>query len=118
MICEEEKSKHRGGRPTKAVKRESVTGVRFTKSEYFIVKQKAVKVGLGITLYIRQMALHGEVRMRMSEEERRAVRQLIGMNNNLNQLTKRAHQEGILTAMLLFENYRTALDQLLNQFKK
>ena len=35
--------KHSGGRPKKVVKRELVTGVRYTKAEYFILKQKANK---------------------------------------------------------------------------
>lgn len=52
------------------MKKETVTGVRFSKVEYFLVKQKASKAGLGITVYIRQMALHGQVTSKMSEEDR------------------------------------------------
>lgn len=118
MKSEIEKSKHRGGRPKKAVKREVITGVRFTKPEYFIVKHKAEKAGLGITLYIRMIALNGHVNTRMDEEERQFVRHLIGMSNNLNQLAKRCHQEGALTAILHFEKYRKLLDELLEQLKK
>ncbi len=70
MKSEEGQTKHSGGRPKKAVKKESITGVRFSAIEYFLVKQKASKAGLGITVYIRQMALDGEVVARMSEEER------------------------------------------------
>jgi len=103
------------GRPRKAIKRESATGVRFTKAEYLIVKQKANKSGLKLTEYIRAMAIEGKVIARLNEEEKDFFRQLVGMANNLNQLTKKAHQEGMLTAILHFEKYRKQMDQLLNQ---
>jgi len=110
-------TKHKGGRPLKAIKREAATGVRFTKVEYFIVKQKAKKAGYRPTQYIRMMAINGKVIARLSEEEKAFIRQLIGMANNLNQLTKMAHQQKMLTAILHFEKYRTELDRLLNRLK-
>jgi len=117
MISEKEQLKHIGGRPKKAVKRETVTGVRFTKAEYYVVKQKASKAGQKISLYIRQMALQGKIIARMSDEERHFVRQLSGMANNLNQLTKKAHQEGLLTAVLMFEKYKNLFEELLTNMK-
>ena len=118
MICKETKIKHNGGRPKKLVKRETITGVRFTKVEYYVVKQKASKSGIGITLYIRQMALHGKILPRMNEEERQFVRQLVGMANNLNQLTRKGHQEGMLTAVLMFDKYKNIIDELLEKMKR
>ncbi len=109
--------KHSGGRPKKAIKREAATGVRFTKSEYFIVKQKAKKAGYKITQYIRIMALEGHVTARLNPTEKELIPQLIGMANNLNQLTKKAHQESLLTALLFFEKYRDELDRILNRLK-
>jgi DNA-binding phage protein len=53
----------------------------------------------------------------MSEEDRHFVRQLVGMANNLNQLTKLAHQQGIMRALLYFENYRNQFDELLKALK-
>jgi len=50
-----------GGRPKQNIKRESATGVRFTKAEYLIIKQKASIAGMRITTYIREMALHGKI---------------------------------------------------------
>ena len=117
MKSEEGQTKHSGGRPKKPVKRETVTGVRFSKVEYFLVKRKAEKAGLGITVYIRQMALHGQVTGKMSEEDRQFVRQFVGVSNNLNQLTKKAHQEGLLTAVMLFEKYRNQFDEFLQKMR-
>jgi hypothetical protein len=112
-----QKEKLMAGRPRKAIKREAATGVRFTKAEYFIVKQKAGTSGLKLTEYIRKMAIEGMVTARLNEEERNFIRQLIGMANNLNQLTKKAHQEGMLIAILHFERYRNEIDQLLRKLK-
>lgn len=109
--------KHGGGRPKKLIKREAATGVRFTRSEYFIVKQKAKKAGYKITQYIRIMALEGQVIARLNPTEKELIPQLIGMANNLNQLTKKAHQESLLKALLHFEKYRNELDRILNHLK-
>jgi len=118
MISEETITTHSGGRPKKPVKRDIVKGIRFTKSEFFVVKQKAAKAGIGISSFIRQMAINGKVQSPLNEEERQFVRQLVGMANNLNQLTKKGHQEGFLTAVFMFENYKKFIDELLEKFKR
>ena len=105
--------KNKGGRPVKVIKREAATGVRFTKSEYFIVKHKASKAGLRITQYLREMAIEGQIIARLTQEERNQIRQLVGMANNLNQLAKTAHQEGVLKAMFYFNKYVKELDEVL-----
>ena len=100
------------------LKEKSSKGYDLPKAEYFIVKQKASKAGIRITSYIRQMALNGKIISRLNEEERQFVRQLIGMANNLNQLTKKGHQEGLLTAVLMFEKYKNLMDELLEKLKR
>jgi hypothetical protein len=82
------------------------------------VKQKAAKAGIGISLFIRQMSINGKIQPLMNEEERQFVRQLVGMANNLNQLTKKGHQEGLLTAVLMFETYKKSIYELLEKFKR
>ena len=109
--------KHKGGRPKKLVRREINKGIRFTKAEYYVVKQNALKSGKQVCFYIREMVLQGKIISRLNEEERFFVRQLIGMANNLNQLTKKGHQEGLLTAVLMFEKYKNIIDELLKKLK-
>ncbi len=82
--------RHPGGRPIKSSKRDVLKGIRFTKTEYKTLEQKAAAAGVPVTAYIRQICLHGKVIQKMDEEERAFVRQLIGMANNLNQLTKKS----------------------------
>ncbi len=110
-------SKSKGGRPTKVIKREAATGVRFTKAEYFIVKQKAKKAEMKITAYIRTMAVEGYVKARPHPADMQLEKQLVGMANNINQMTKLAHQKGLLSAMLFFEKVKEELHHILNRFR-
>jgi len=109
--------KKKVGRPVKTSKKEIRACVRYTKLEYFIIKEKAGKANLKVSEYIRQLSIHAKVNARLSAEEQSWIRQLIGMANNLNQLAKACHQQGIAQALIAFESYRTELDQLFKQLK-
>ena len=111
-------SKNKGGRPKQVIKRESATGVRFTKAEYFIVKTKAAKSNHKLTEYIRTMAVEGRVIPRFSPEEKETMRKLAGMANNLNQIVRLAHKERLLSAVLELDKIRTDLDLLLERFRR
>lgn len=111
------KKKKKAGRPAKIIKREVRASVRFTKTEYFIIREKAAKAGVKVSEYIRQTAINANIKTRLSPEEREFAKQLIGMSNNINQLAKACHQEGLLQAMVYFENYRNHLDDILKKLK-
>ncbi len=111
-------NKRKGGRPKQGIKRESATGVRFTKAEYFIVKNKAAKSNYKLTEYIRVMAVEGVVICRFSSEEKEIMRKLAGMANNLNQIVRLAHKERLITAVLEIEKIRVDFDQLLERFRR
>ncbi|MDQ2719449.1 MAG: MobC family plasmid mobilization relaxosome protein [Bacteroidota bacterium] len=117
MISGERQAKHKGGRPKTQVCR-TVTSLRLTKAERYIIKNKAVKAGMAVTAYIRQMAIHGKVSARLSEEEGQFVRELVGISNNLNQLAKKANAGQFLSAILEFEKYRNIIDELLEKLRK
>ena len=110
--------KHKGGRPAMPVKRNITVGIRFSKVELGILQQKAKAAGIKTGSFIRQIALAGKVQQKVTEGEMNIIRQLVGMSNNLNQLTKKAHQEGIQTALVDFEIYRNQIDQLLKMLKR
>ncbi|MGH2642579.1 MAG: plasmid mobilization protein [Chitinophagaceae bacterium] len=116
-VQEQKQKKGKGGRPAKPVKRQRIISIRFTKIEYFIIAQKAGKAGLSLSDYIRESAIHAVVKARFSEEERHFFRQFAGMANNLNQMAKLAHQEGLLSALLRFENDLNMVDEALKRFK-
>ena len=110
--------RHPGGRPKKVVKKETSTGVRLTKFDYLIIKQKASIAGLSLGAYIREMALKGQVLSRLNEEERMLIRQLVGMANNVNQITNMAHKQGVSIALTYFINIRQTLDKVLEKLRK
>lgn len=110
-------SSNKGGRPKKAIKREAATGIRFTKAEYFIVKQKAIRARMKITVYVRTMAVEGEVKARALPSDKQLEKQLAGIANNINQMTKLAHQQGMLSALLFFERIRVEVDHILSRLR-
>ncbi len=118
MITADRQTKHAGGRPSKTKKRNITKGIRFTLDEYLIIKTKAAKAGKNLTTYIRHAALEQNMKPTLTGEERHYVRQLIGMANNLNQLTKKAHQNDLLDQMLEFNYYKKALDAVLEKLQQ
>lgn len=54
-------NKKPAGRPAKGIKKDIRTAIRFSKTEYFIVRQKATKAGIKVSAYIRQIAIEGAV---------------------------------------------------------
>ncbi len=107
----------KAGRPPKPVKKDIRTAVRFSRTEYFIVQTKADRAGTKVSAYIREVAVHATVKPRLDEEERQFVCQLIDISNNLNQLAKKAHQEGLLSALQYFETFRNEIDKLLTRIR-
>jgi hypothetical protein len=107
----------KAGRPAKAIRKEVKICIRYSRHEHFIVREKAANAGLRLSAYLRKVSLETKIIPRLTEEERQFTRQLIGMANNINQLAKACHQEGLLSAMLEFERYRTGIDNLLQKLK-
>lgn len=111
------KKQKKAGRPLKVIKKEVRACVRFTKYEYFIIKEKAAQAGVNASVYIRQTAIHSKIIPRLTEEQIQFVRQLVGMSTNLNQVAKVCHREGLFEAMQYFENYRNLIDGALKKLK-
>ncbi|HVI49226.1 MAG TPA: hypothetical protein VM802_30445 [Chitinophaga sp.] len=109
----EEAGKRKGGRPVKSVKKETIIRVRIDRSELFIIKHKAQKAGMNISAYLRMSAINATVKARISPEEKDLVRKLVGMSNNLNQLTKEFKKGEMMKTAVHFETYRVRIDDIL-----
>jgi len=109
------RKKKKAGRPVKQVKKEVRAAVRYSRVEYFVIKEKAAQAGISISNYIREITINGQVMARLTKEEGHFVRQLVGMSGNINQLTKACRQQGLLQAMLYFEHFRDQLDVILKK---
>jgi hypothetical protein len=117
---EMEPSRHKikpTGRPVKAIKREVRACIRFTRPEYLVINEKAGKVGMKPSAYLRHLGIHTIIITRLTPEEREIARNLIGMANNLNQFIKCCHVEGVPLAAFRFHNLTTILDEMLKKLK-
>lgn len=106
-------NKKHGGRPTVADSKrlsKAVT-VKFSKKDYEILRTRSRKANRRMAEYIRESALQSEVVQPRTEVDMKAYRTLVGMANNLNQLTKMAHQDGIIYLY-------SPLDSLLGEIAK
>lgn len=90
------KQNKKGGRPPKEIKREFLMGFNATQYEKLVIQEKAKQSGLRIAEYLRQAAMNGKITRRPTAEEIQLYRNLTGLSNNLNQLTKEAHQQGLI----------------------
>lgn len=83
-------------RPTKIVKLTSKQTIRFKVSEVIILKRMASDFGLTFSEYVRAKAVDIKIKPRLTEDETKYFRQLVGMANNLNQLAKSANERELL----------------------
>ena len=98
IITGTQNTKKHGGRPTVAEARrlsKAVT-VKFSKKDYEILMNRSKKANKHMAEYIRDSALNSDVAQQPLEAVTKDYRMLVGMANNLNQLTKMAHQDGII----------------------
>ena len=107
--------KLRVGRPLKTIKRTHTIGIRFTEGEYWIVESKAKDARLLPSAYMRQMAINGHVFSRLSTEEKSQLRALAGMANNVNQITRKMHQEGLLKTAAFIDEILLQLEKVLGR---
>ena len=119
---EEPKPKRLGGRPKKepGEKLKSVT-THVSAARYDELQEGAAAVRQPISQFVRPLVEAGvKVRKRpvlqLTVEQDGYLRQLAGMANNLNQLSKRAHQSGFAAVAQEVEAQAATLDRLLDYF--
>jgi len=93
----QEPQRRKGGRPAKSIKRSCTLVVRLTETERLLVRGKAREAGLSTSTWFRIAAKKATVVARLSPEEAAQLRVLSGLANNLNQLARLAHREGLLS---------------------
>lgn len=68
--------------------------------------------------YIRESALNSEVAQLPIETVTKDYRMLVGMANNLNQLTKMAHQEGIIYLYVPLNSLLGDINHIVREYKQ
>ena len=113
-------TKKHGGRPTVAETRrlsKAVT-VKFSKKDYEMLMDRSRKAHLHLAEYIRTSVLHSEVRQPPTEASARDYHALVGMANNLNQLTKMAHQQGITYVFMPLSSLLGDISHIVREYRQ
>lgn len=114
-IGKAEQPKNKGGAPKKRVRRELVLRVRMTATERFQIDNKAKAAGMRSSSWIRASAKSAKITPRLTAEERRILWMLAELANNLNQLTKLAHQLSLMSVVRDCTAILTEIDRTLKQ---
>ena len=112
--------KKQKGRPTVADARrlsKAVT-VKFSKIDYEILRTRSCKANRRLAEYIRESALKSEVVQPRTETDMKEYRTLVGMANNLNQLAKLSHQEGIYYTSLQLDRLLVEISDIVRAYKQ
>lgn len=90
------KNRNINGRPKKSITevRDYFVRARLNITEYYSAKAKASQAGMKLSEYLRATLQNSQVKERLSKEHNHIILMLTTGLNNLNQLTKRAHQVG------------------------
>ena len=106
--------KTRMARPTKSIKRAEKVTVRYTKLELKLIEKYAYRSGISVAKFVRLKSLDHQLKLRLTEEEADHYRKLVGMANNLNQLTKAANSGQVMTIQILktLEDINSVINKL------
>lgn len=85
-----------GGRPKKNLseKLKYRVAVKLCTADFYALKSKAKAAGMSYTELARQAILSCKISTRITPEQASWLRQLSGIANNLNQATRKLHQQG------------------------
>ena len=121
MIATRNQNKKKSkGRPTVADARrlsKAVT-VKFSKTDYETLKTSSRKANRRLAEYIRESALKSEVVQPRTEADLKEYRTLVGMANNLNQLTKMAHQDSIIYLYSPIDRLLGEITSVIREYKQ
>ena len=92
--------------------------MKFSKPSYEALRLRARKANRKLAEYIRESALNGEVVSGHNTETVAIAKNLIGMANNLNQLTKLSHQRGFHETHVYVVDLLRRLKEILGKFRQ
>ena len=113
------KTKPRGRPQVSTLKRltKSVT-VKFSKPDYEMLRRRSKNANRTLAEYIRESAFDAQIVAKHSAEDAVVIRNLTGMANNLNQLTKLSHQTGFYRTKNVVMELLVKLKEVLSDYKR
>lgn len=111
----QEKNSRKRGRPAKEKAKLSTSiNLKLTEADFNKIREKAEKLGMKATQYVREMVLKGSVKSRFTLEELDLMRKLAGIANNLNQIAKKTNQAGYIMEAIEIMKIMTQIKRMLN----
>ena len=107
------------GRPQAArsrIRTKSVT-VKFSKPDYEKLRHRSKNANRTLAEYIRDAAFEARIVAKHSAEDAAVIRNLTGMANNLNQLTKLSHQTGFYRTKNIVMEVLEKLKSIMSDYK-
>ena len=120
IVTGTQNDKKHGGRPTvaEASRLSKAVTVKFSKKDYETLRNRSKKANKHMAVYIRDSALNSEVAQLPIEAVTKDYRMLVGMANNLNQLTKMAHQQGIYYVYMPLNSLLGDISHIVREYKQ
>lgn len=110
-----ERNRKKRGRPAKEKAKLSTSiNLKLTEADFNKIREKAEKLGMKATQYVREMVLKGSVKSRFTIEELDLIRKLAGIANNLNQIAKKANQAGYIKEAIEIMEIMLQIKKILN----
>ncbi len=114
----EKRKKNKGGRPALgAAKKTRKVTFNADEKQYAVLLEKATAAGLNLPDYVREVSLNGYVKAIHTSEARAQRVDFVRLSNNLNQLTKQAHIQGVKTLVARFGEAMDEIDVILKKYK-
>ena len=111
--------RNRGGRPKKdaAEKLKYKVVVRLSTGDFYALKSKAKAAKLPRAEIARRAVTGCRIVSRLTPEQAGYMRNLMGMGNNLNQLTKLAHSTGYKNVEQFLQSLVGEISQTIKRFR-
>ena len=118
MVKNKTKPKPRSRPQISTLKRltKSVT-VKFSKPDYEKLRHRSKNANRTLAEYIRDAAFDARIVAKHSAEDAAIIRNLTGMANNLNQLTKQSHQTGFYRTKNIVMEVLEKLKSIMSGYK-
>ena len=115
----EKRTKNKGGRPALGEeKRDLVVSVYLSVAEHRKASKKAEAAGMRLGEYARAVTLAGYVKAIDTPEAQVEKRKLIGLSNNVNQLAKVAHIQGMKAMVTRLDELLDEIDGIIKKYKR
>jgi hypothetical protein len=114
------KQQHKGGRPTlpQARRRSKSVTVKFSKIDYETLRIRSRKANKRLAEYIRETALQTEMPTAHTTVDAGVFRNLAGVANNLNQLTKLSHQMSLYRTNFRLKEVLDRVMEIVNDYRQ